>query len=365
MLKKIVQVEPFIDESEFDQLRRVIDSTYVTEHKLTTEFENLTNQLTGSPYSTAICNGTCALFCALKSCNIGKGDEVIVPNITFIATATAVLLTGASVRLVDVDPETGCIDPLSILNSINRRTKAIMPVHLYGVSCDMHFISEIADQYSLEIIEDAAQGVGVFYKNQHVGSFGRYGILSYYGNKTITTGEGGIVLSKNHQDRKEIYKLKNHGRSAKGTFLHESLGWNFSFTEMQAAVGISQMNKLPRIIKKKCQIFDYYQTHISNVNVVTRSVPVDTTQAVHWFSNVHCKNTDRVANFLADHHIPSRRVFNPLHTQPALKNNSLVKGINHSFQGSRLFFDRVLSLPSSYFLEEEQLEYICNVINKL
>ena len=180
------------------------------------------------------------------------------PNITFIASANAVLLTGAKVVLVDVDPISACIDIRNIEKSITNNTKAIMPVHLYGISCEMDEILNIAKNNNILVIEDAAQGVGVKYKKKHVGNFGDLGVLSYYGNKTITTGEGGVVLSKSKSLRDKIYQLKNHGRIKKGSFIHETVGWNFSFTEMQAAIGIAQMNKLEKIIEKKELIFKQY-----------------------------------------------------------------------------------------------------------
>ena len=262
------------------------------------EFEELTSAYTNSNYSISICNGTCALFCCLKALNIGTGDEVIVPNLTFIATATAVILSGAKVRLVDVNPITGCMDPINLISKINSRTKAIIPVHLYGISCDMDEIMSIALKKKIFVIEDAAQGVGVKYKNKHVGTFGSLGVLSYYGNKTITTGEGGMVLTNDATLSKKIYMLKNHGRSQKGTFSHETIGWNFSFTEMQAALGISQMNKLKSIIKIKKNIYDFYKMNLKNEKLFMRTIPNESTKPVHWFSNIHCQNVEKLVLFL-------------------------------------------------------------------
>ena len=209
-MKKIIQIEPWIDDSELEELTKVVSSTFVTESQLTKEFEKQTAIYTTSKYSISFCNGTCALFCCLKALNIGFGDEVIVPNITFIATATAVILTGAKVRLVDVNPCTGCLDPINLSTAINSRTKAIIPVHLYGIACEMDEINNIAKKMKIYVIEDAAQGVGVKYKNKHVGTFGELGVLSYYGNKTITTGEGGIVLTNKSNLSKSLSKVGIH-----------------------------------------------------------------------------------------------------------------------------------------------------------
>ena len=237
----------FIESLFFDY---VIDSTFVTEHDLTIEFESLTKELTKSAHAISITNGTLALFACIKALEIGPGDEVIVPNITFAATANAVILAGATPVLAEVSDNTFCIDIDSILENITTKTKAIIPVHLYGQSPDMNRIIKLAKDRSIYVIEDAAQGVGVTFEGKHAGTYGELGILSYYGNKTITTGEGGMVLTDNDDLAKKIYQLKNHGRSEKGTFIHESIGYNFSFTEMQAAIGIAQMKKLKRIKEK-------------------------------------------------------------------------------------------------------------------
>ncbi len=363
-MKKIIQIEPWINNLELDELKKVVSSTFVTESELNKEFEEITSFYTKSKYTTTICNGTSALFCCLKVLKIGPGDEVIVPNMTFIATATAVILTGATVRLVDVNPITGCLDPLNLLNAINSKTKAIIPVHLYGISCDMDEITNIAKANNIYIIEDAAQGVGVKYKNKHVGTIGELGVLSYYGNKTITTGEGGMILTDNYELSKKIYMLKNHGRERKGTFLHTTIGWNFSFTEMQAALGIAQMKKLKEIISKKRDLFNFYNRNINNEKLFMRPVPSETTHPVHWFSNIHCPDAKSLENFLQNKNIPTRRLFFPLNNQPCFQNESYIVNLNEEFPGTECAYRRILSLPSSVLLDIEQKEFIVDMVNK-
>ena len=363
-MEKIIQIEPWIDRDELEQLERLIETTFVTEDILTKEFEEKTTNLTKSPFAVAVCNGTAGLFCALKSLNLSPGDQVIVPNITFIASASAVILAGLDVVFVDVDPQTVCIDIDSLKNAITEKTKVIMPVHLYGISCEMDEIINIAKENNLSIIEDASQGVGVFYKNKHVGLFGEFGILSYYGNKTITTGEGGVVLTKEKVLRDKIYMLKNHGRMTKGTFIHETLGWNFSFTEMQAAIGISQMNKLDKIINKKDKLFQKYSENIVSNNIKMKNVPKTTTSPVHWFSNVVCEDSEHLQNFLKTFGIPSRRIFYPLNKQPCLRNNKNVLNDIQDFSNSEQAFKSILSLPSSILMSEEQFNYIIEKINQ-
>ena len=198
----ILQIEPWIDSAELDELKKVVDSTFVVEHDLTKEFEQRICDLTGSKYAVAITNGTAALYCCIKALGIGPGDEVIVPNITFIASANAVLMAGAKPVICEVDDKTFCIDLKKAEKCINKKTKAIMPVHLYGQSCDMTALKKFVKKHKIHMIEDAAQGVGVLYKDKHVGTFGDLGVLSFYGNKTITCGEGGVIITDDEELRK-------------------------------------------------------------------------------------------------------------------------------------------------------------------
>ncbi len=243
----IIQIQPWIDDSEMHELMKVVQSTFVTEASLTKEFEQMTRDLTKAKHAIAVANGTLGLFCALKALGIGIGDEVIVPDLTFIASANAIIMAGAKPVFCDVEINTLCIDIEKAKSKVTANTKAIMPVHLYGQSADMVKVLNFAKENNLKVIEDAAQGVGVLFEGKHVGTFGDIGILSYYGNKTITTGEGGIILTNDDELAKICYRLKNHGRDTKGTFIHEHIGFNFSFTEMQAALGVSQMKKLNAI----------------------------------------------------------------------------------------------------------------------
>ncbi len=362
-MEKIIQVEPWIDQNELIQLKRIIESTYVTESKLTKEFEELTKNYTNSEFALSICNGTAGLFCALKALDIKDDDEVLIPNITFIASATPVILAGAKIRLIDVDPKTACIDIDSLRKNITSKTKVIMPVHLYGISCEMEEILKIAKENELLILEDASQGVGVKYQNTHVGTFGDIGVLSYYGNKTITTGEGGIVLSRKKELIDKVYQLKNHGRMTKGTFIHDSIGWNFSFTEMQAAIGISQMQKLEKIIHKKLNLYNKYMQSIKSTKIVMKKVPKKTTSPVHWFSNIYTENAEKLAEYLKMKNIPSRRIFYPLNLQPCLKDCQNVLNINDEFPGSNRAFSEILSLPSSILMQDNQFKHIIETLN--
>ena len=360
----IIQIEPWIDESELTELKRVIDSTFVVEHNLTREFEDLTKSLTGASYAVAVTNGTMALYASLIALDIHPGDEVIVPNITFVATANAVIMAGAKPVLCEIKESSFMIDVNKAQRLVTKKTKAIIPVHLYGQAANMDEILNFAKKNSLKVLEDAAQGVGVKYKGKHVGTFGEIGILSYYGNKTITCGEGGMVLTNNKDLAEKVYKLKNHGRIAKGTFIHESIGYNFSFTEMQAAVGISQMKKLPQIIKKKKEIFDIYEKQLKGIEGFKIVSADKNVSPVFWFTSFLCNEAEGLADYLRKNGIQTRRFFYPLHLQPCYSDKRYIQNIDDDFSISEKVYRKGISLPSSYHLTEQQQGIVISQIKK-
>lgn len=360
----IIQIEPWIDVEELQMLTKVVESTYVTEHDLTREFEEKCCALTGAKYAISMANGTLALFAAIKSLGIGPGDEVIVPNLTFIATSNAVILAGATPVFCDVESRYFGIDPLRIAQTITSKTKAIMPVHLYGQSADMGAILQIANDNNLYVIEDAAQGVGVKRNGRHVGTYGDLGILSFYGNKTITCGEGGVILTDNEVLAKKCYQLKNHGRSQKGIFVHEEIGFNFAFTEMQAAIGLAQLNKLDRIIARKKEIHDKYTGYLSGIDgfVVCEDDP-NTTTPVYWFTSFKAEKAIELAAYLRAQDIQTRRFFYPLDQQPCyIKNKEIYMRNNGNYPISYHAYEVGISLPSSYSLSNKDQDVVINAI---
>lgn len=351
MEKFIPQIEPWIDSNELHHLKRMVDSTYITEGTLTKEFEQLVKDQTGSKHAIAMTNGTAAMYCCLKSLGLKPGDEVIVPNMTFIATANSVIMAGGTPVFCDIEEASLCMDPKKIEELITEKTKVIIPVHLYGNSAKILEILEIAKKHNLKILEDAAQGVGVLYNSQHVGTFGDCGILSYYGNKTITCGEGGIVLTNNDEIAKTCYRLKNHGRDKKGIFIHEHVGFNFSFTEMQAAVGISQMEKFNEIANKKKQIHDRYKYELDGVGDIKFQEFLPECSPIHWFTSMFTSKKEELSTYLLNsYNIQTRMFFYPLNLQPCYQD--IIKS-GREFPVTQKVFDTGISLPSSYNLSED------------
>jgi perosamine synthetase len=360
----IVQIEPWIDAGELRELERVIDSTFVVEHELTREFERMTMQLTGCKHAVAICNGTLALFVGLKALGIGPGDEVIVPNFTFIASANAIILAGATPVLCEVREDTFCLDVAKAEQAVTPRTKSVMPVHLYGQSADMHEVMAFAKRHGLSVIEDAAEAIGVRFADKHVGTFGDVGILSYYGNKTVTCGEGGMVLTNNDALAKAARRLKNYGRDQKGTFVHESIGFNFSFTDLQAAVGIAQMRKMPAIVRKKREIHDRYVEELRDLRDF-QPVCIDSRcDPVFWFTSFLCHDPGALASYLQLRNIQTRRFFYPLHLQPCYADRKHIRFTDADFRVSERIYERGISLPSAYRLSVEEQTIIIEQIHQ-
>ena len=356
MRKNILQIYPWINNRELYYLKKVIKSTFVTENNFTDKFEEQFKKLTKAKYAIAINNWTMGLFACIKSLDIGPGDEVIVPDMTFIASSNAVLLSGAKVVLCDINPETLCIDTNKIKPLINSRTKAIMPVHLYGNSCDLDEIKKLKKKKNFYIIEDAAQAVGVKYKDKHVGTIGDVGGFSFYGNKLITTGEGGMIVTNNKKIYNNIYAFKNHGRKKKGIFIHNKIGYNFMFTELQAAMGLAQLEKLKKIISLKLQIYKKFKTALNSIENITFIKATQGSNQIHWFTNILSKN-NKLINYLKKRKIQTRRAFFPLHLQPCYKHEKRVIKKN-KYPNSVKVYKNLISLPSAAQLENNDLNYI-------
>jgi len=360
----IPQIEPWINQGEMRELRRAIDSTFLVEHELTREFERMIAQLTGCKHALAVCNGTLALYVCLKALGIGRGDEVIVPNLTFIATANAVLLAGATPVLCEIREDTFCLDIARAEKLVTGRTRAILPVHLYGQSADLAAIEEFAGRRKLKVIEDAAQGIGVKFEGKHVGTFGEMGILSFYGNKTITCGEGGIILTNDDDLAKAAYRLKNHGRDQKGVFIHDSIGFNFAFTDLQAAVGIAQMKKLPAILDKKREIHGRYVEELHDLPDFRPVFQDPRCEPVFWFTSFVCDQVEELSAILRAEGIQTRRFFYPLHQQPCYVDRTQVRGIDADFRISEAVYRRGISLPSSFRLSGEEQTFVIEWIRR-
>ena len=356
----IPQIEPWIGEEELQEVTQVILSTWITEGEKTALFEQKFAAFTEAKHAIAVNNATIGLYMCLKVLGIGPGDEVIVPDFTFIATVNSVIMAGAEPVLVDIDRQTFNLEPKGLEAAITPRTKAIIPVHIYGQAADMEAINQIAKRYGLFVVEDAAQGVGVRFQGKHVGHLGDVGCFSFYGNKTMTTGEGGMITTDDDEIAGKCWMLKNHGRTKKGTFVHEHIGYNFCFTDLQAAIGLAQMSKLDTILQKKTQNLKLYKAYLADVEEVEFPDHDPRCETVAWFTNILVADPQQLQDYLAQEGIGTRRFFYPIHRQPCYEGK-----LGKEFPNVEYAYAHGLSLPSSATISDEQIRMACEKIRSL
>lgn len=283
---KIPLARPYFDQAEEKAVVQVLRSGWVTQGPKVEEFEEALKKYTGAQYAVATTSATTALFLCLHALGVGKGDEVIVPSFSFIATANVVIHAGAKPVFVDIDPKTYNIDPKEIEKKITKKTKAIIPVDQVGLPCDLDKIFKIAKKYQLHVIEDAACALGSVYKERYIGSFGEAVCFSFHPRKTITTGEGGMILTGSKKLAKSLRILRHHGMSVSDVVRHKSgqvvkenypiIGYNFRMSDIQAAVGVEQMKKLGVILKKRAQLASRYtKFFFKSKNIAVPFVPDD------------------------------------------------------------------------------------------
>jgi perosamine synthetase len=289
-------------------------------------FESKFAKFVDKKFGISTSNGTTALHLALLSVGVGQGDEVIIPDLTFVATANAVLYTGAKPIFIDSERASWCMDPGKIEKNITKRTKAIIPVHLYGHPANMFEIMEIACKHNLIVIEDAAEAHGALVGNRNVGSFGVVNVFSFFGNKTITTGEGGMLVTDDEGIMKRAKLLRDGGRDrTKNAYFHTVLGYNYAMTNLQAAVGVAQLERIDEFISKKRKIASQYKKLFKN-SPVDFSPELKGFKSNYWMSSIVLRNSvkitrDEMILRLQKRGIETRPFFVPMHNIPYMKTN--------------------------------------------
>lgn len=360
MNKFIPISQPSITQKEIDFVNDAIRSGWVSSiGKYIDRFENDFAKFCGVKYAVAVSNGTVAIHLALVAINIKEGDEVIIPDFTFIATANAVLYTGATPVFADIDPVSLCIDPGSIKRKITNRTRAIMPVHLYGHPADMNAISRIASGHDLYVIEDAAEAHGAEINGLKVGGLGICGIFSFYGNKIITTGEGGMITTNDQALYERCRLLRDHAMDKNKRYWHSEKGFNYRMTNLQAALGCAQMERIDELIIKRKNIFDSYQKHLKNIPGLRLNRSHDYTKPVHWLV---CMESDKFNESTRDlfmkkikeQGVDSRPYFYPVSDMPMFRKADTP--VAHEV------YKKGINLPTYFDLTEAEIDFICNVI---
>jgi perosamine synthetase len=342
-------------------LDEVLASNYLNEGELTARFEQEIAGLTGAKHAVAATSGTVALFLALAALGVGPGDEVLVPDVTFIATANAVRLSGATPVLVDVEPDRLTICPAALAAAITSRTRAIIPVHLSGRAADLAAILAIARAHDLLVIEDAAQAFMSGVRGQRLGTFGHAGCLSFSPNKTITTGQGGMVLTSDDALNVRLRALKDQGRLARGPDwddVHQLVGYNFRLTNLQAAVGLGQLPALRERLERQARTHRLYAAELGGLPGIT--VPkfhLEDGEVPQW-TDALLERRDELIALLRDRGAQCRPFWRPLHTQAPYWLP------DDAFPNSVRLASCALWLPSAFTLKDEHVLRVCEHIRE-
>lgn len=358
---KIPLAKPYLIGHELKYVKECIKTNWISSlGRFVTDFEEGFADFSDCRYGISTCNGTVALHLALKALGIGKNDEVIVPDLTFIATANAVCYSGAKPVLIDSEELTWNIDPLKIEDKITSRTKAIIVVHLYGHPVQMDAILKIAHKHNLYVIEDACEAHGALYKARKVGSIGHVGIFSFYGNKIITTGEGGMITTNNKKFNERAKFLRDHAMSKHRRYFHSEIGFNYRITNVQAAIGLAQLEKIDYLIGDKIRVARFYNALLGDVNGITLPPEEKWAKNVYWMYSVliDSRRRDILMRKLMDSGIETRPFFIPMHRLPPYRE----KG---NFTISDKLSRQGISLPCFTGIKNSEIEYICDRIKNI
>lgn len=360
-MKRISIANPVFNGNEKKYLNECIDTGWVSANgKFINEFEQKFADFCGAKYGISCSNGTVSLHLILAALGIGPGDEVIMPTLTYIATANAVKYCGATPVFVDSDINTFNIDPQKIEEKITPKTKVIMPVHLYGLASNMTEIMKIANAHDIFVVEDAAEAHGAIHAGKRVGQFGIASSFSFFGNKIITCGEGGMIVTDDEKLYNRMKLLKGQAVSPDKRYWHVDIGYNYRMTNMQAAVGLGQLENIDWHIAQRKRVADLYIKYLKDYDsyVALQEEPVDS-QSVYWMSNVILKDTvdidrDEVMRKMEEKGIEMRPIFYPMHIMPPYYDEDA------SFPVAEKIAARGISLPSHALLSEDDVKYICD-----
>jgi perosamine synthetase len=308
-------------------------------------------------------NGTVALHLVLVALGIGPGDEVILPTLTFVATANAVAYTGATPVFVDCEPNTWNIDPQAVARAITPQTRAIIAVHLYGHPADMDPLRALADQHGLTLIEDAAEAHGARYKGRRAGSLSDVAIFSFFGNKIITTGEGGMILTDDDEFAERCFFLENQARQKDNPYWHPEIGYNYRMTNLQAALGVAQLERIGELIAIRVRNANHYSERLSSVPGITLPPQAEWAENVYWMYTVLIEDEfglDRDAMMvrLKEQGIETRPMFYPIHTLPMYNRGQ-------RFSVAEELGRKGINLPSGAALTSEQVNRVCDALEGL
>lgn len=356
---KIPVYQPSLTGNEKKYVNDCIDSSWISSKgKYVELFEKSFSEYIDVKFATTVSNGTVALHLALLALGIGEDDEVIVPSFTYIASVNAITYTKATPIFTDSLARTWQINPEDVKRNITSKTKAVMAVHLYGHPCEMDELVKICKENNLFLIEDCAEAIGSKYKNRHVGAFGDIATFSFFGNKTITTGEGGMVVTNDKTLYDRAVHFKGQGLAKHRQYWHDVVGYNYRMTNICAAIGLAQLEQVEAFIARKREIAKFYKEKLNTDSINFHSEAENVFHS-YWMCSILLKDADtreKLRNHLDEAGIETRPLFNPVHTMPmySQKYKKLPVAEELGWRG--------INLPSFPQMTDEQVEYICSKI---
>jgi perosamine synthetase len=363
MHKFIPISQPSITQKEIDYVTQAVSSGWVSSlGSYIDEFEKKFASFCNTKYALTTSNGTTALHLSLATLNLSPDDEVIVPDFTFIATANAVAYTKAKVVTVDIEKDSLCIDPKLVEKAITPNTKAIIAVHIYGHPANMLLLKQIAKEHDLFLIEDAAESHGAMIDDKKCGSFGDVGVFSFYGNKIMTSGEGGMITTDNKTLYEKLKYLRDHAMAPQKRYWHTQIGFNYRMTNLQAALGVAQLERIDSLLAKKREIFSWYKEYLKDMKNIKINHESENITNVFWMICIEIigfseEKRDKLMLRLKENNIDSRPFFYPISDMPMYKDCNTT--ITH------MVAKRGINLPSYYDLRKEDVKYICGVLKGL
>ncbi|MBI4320352.1 MAG: DegT/DnrJ/EryC1/StrS family aminotransferase [Chloroflexi bacterium] len=353
---------PDITDRERELVLQVLNSPTLSIGPFIERFEHMIAQYTGRRHGVAVANGTCGLHLCMKAAGIEEGDEVITTPFSFVASANCILYERARPAFVDIDPNTLNMDPARVQENIGPRTKAILPVHVFGQPCFMPELMEIAERHGLKVIEDACEALGAETDGRKAGAFGDYAVFSFYPNKQATTGEGAVVVTDDDKADELVRSLRNQGRDHAGTWLsHVRLGYNYRLDELSAALGVTQLERLEELLEKRDRVAQAYNERLRDVEGVRVPFISPRTTRMSWFVYVVqlLPNVDRDAVMakLATEGVPTRPYFTPIHLQPFYRD--MFGFAEGDFPITEAVARGVLALPFHGKMNDGEIDFAC------
>ena len=354
MTDYLYQMTPAFDEADVNEVVECVRSTWVIEAERTALFEQAIAGYVGARYAVAVPSCTVALAVSLMALGIGPGDEVIVPDLTFVATANAVNLAGATPVLVDIQADTLGLDPGQLEGAVTARTRAVIPVWFNGRDPCIEILMAVAQAHRLALVEDAACALGSRHRGQHAGTFGDLGCISFNTTKIITTGTGGMIVTDDPALHERVERLKNHGRLDRRD-CHPMIGFNFGFSDLLAALGLAQMRKLPARVAHKRLLYQWYQQRLRQQPCLDL-LPVSPETCL-WYPDIFVDDPAALKSFLESRGIQTRLYFPPIHTQPCYQTIG-------NFKQTAAISARGIWLPAASYLTETEVDRVCCAIEE-